>query len=99
MNHQTEVVYEGGMEKLIADISNLRYDALQSFLNDLSLKLRQDGNKDRTRGRPILSGHLEKAADKLLETAAAVSIAWMLCKPHMENQDGSGCSRRPDEVV
>jgi hypothetical protein len=99
MIHATQVKYDGGLPKLVEDIGNLRYDALQEFLTELSLKLRLDGNKDRTRGRPILSGHLDKAADKLLESAAAIGVAWMLCQPHMENEDGSGRTRRPDEDV
>jgi hypothetical protein len=85
--------------KLVEDLGNLRYDALQEFLSSLSLKLRLDSGHDRTRRRPLLSSHLEKSADKLLESAAAIGIAWVLCKPHMENNDGSGCTRRPDEDV
>lgn len=98
MTHATELRYEGGLPKLVEDIGNLRYDALQDLLESLSLKIRQDASADRTRGRPILSGHLEKTADKLLESAAAIGIAWMLCKPHMENNDGRGRTRGPDEI-
>lgn len=89
MEHKTTLEYEGGTAKLVEDIGNLRYDALQQFLTDLGRKVRIDANADRTRGREKLSGLLEKTADRLLESAAAVGAAWILCKPHMENEDGS----------
>jgi len=99
VDHQTEVKYEGGLEKLITDIGDLRYDALEAFLRDLSLKLRLDGCKDRTRGRVLLSIQLENAANKLLDAAAYIGIAWDISEPHMREDDGDGRARGSDEDV
>ena len=99
MDHQTEIRYEGGLEKLVTDIGDLRYDVLEILLRSLSLKLLLDANKDRTRGRVLLSTQLENAANKLLDGAANIGIAWDISKPHMRTDDGDGCTRGSDEDV
>jgi hypothetical protein len=100
MKHETTIEYcDGNLKHLAVDIANLQYDALQDFLLSLAEKLEKDAEADRTRNRPILSSRLEAAARNIEDAARAIALAWKICKPHVENQDGKRCSGRPDEDV
>lgn len=64
-----------GMDKLVEDLGNLRYDSLAEFLNKLSKKLESDGHADEARGRMQLSKQLAYAAK-------SIGNAWKICKPY-----------------
>jgi len=86
MKHASNIAYEGGLEKLATDLGNLQYDALQTFLIALALKIRHDSAADDAKNRKLLAKHLGKSADKLLDAAAAIGNSWSLCKIHMKTE-------------
>jgi hypothetical protein len=75
------------LEKLAADLGDLRYDSLATFLEVLSAKLRQDATADARRGRPRLAGMLDKASLGVGEAGEAVRLAWKLCEPYMKDPE------------
>ena len=77
------------LEKLAADLGDLRYDSLATFLELLSGKLRQDATADARRGRPRLAALLEKASHGLGDAGEAVRLAWKLCKPYMKDEEAA----------
>jgi hypothetical protein len=79
MEHRTTLPdYPGGVEALVNDLGNLRYDSLANFLCLLSKKIDKDGQADLGRNRPQLSGHLMDASE-------SISRAWTLCRPYMSD--------------
>lgn len=84
--HNTEINYEGGLEKLATDLGNLRYDALEKFLDKLSDKLRADSGADYDRGRHLLAYSLLAASNTLQLAKENIRNAWEICEPHMENK-------------
>ena len=67
---------EGGLNKLVEDLSNLKYDALADFMTKLSEKLNKDSTADKERNRPRLAKQLKYAAKY-------VGNAWKICEPFM----------------
>lgn len=84
MNHADRAErYPGTLAELAEELGNLRYDALASFLTELSAKIRRDSEQDATRGRKRLAAELRAASDSLSQAASAVERAWAVCEPHM----------------
>lgn len=79
MKHNTDLAYAGGLEKLAADLAELRYDALCFFLNRLTIELANDSLDDGFRGRPKLANELNRAAN-------AVSDAWAICERYAKEE-------------
>ncbi len=82
--HSTSVEYKGGLEKLAEDLGNLRYDALEKFLNLLSEKLVNDSDADKKRGRKKLATRLNKASTLALYAANEIKEAWKISAPYMK---------------
>jgi hypothetical protein len=84
MKHATDIKYSGGLEKLAEDLGNLRYDALEKFLNLLSEKLVNDSDADRGRKRTKLAKRLNKASTLVLYAANEIKEAWKISAPYMK---------------
>ena len=89
MDHRTDIDYPGGMSKMAEDLGNLRYDALATFLDALSVKLTSDGDKDATRGREQLAMALKTASQAIHGAAGWIDVAWKISKPYMEKRSES----------
>lgn len=81
--HKTTVPYEGGLQKLAEDISDLRYDSLYLFLAELSQKIIKDSEADCKRKRLQLALSLLSAGNKLSEAANYINESWKISKPYM----------------
>jgi hypothetical protein len=81
----TVEAYNGSMDDLVEDIGNLRYDALQQFMEKLGHKLMNDGVKDHSRGRHKLALELWVAASFTFKGAEAINDAWKISKPFMKD--------------
>ncbi len=75
--------YPGDLKTLAVELGDLRYDALAHFLQALSDKLREDGQKDADRKRKKLATHLQNTADLLNDSAEEIQSAWEICEPYM----------------
>lgn len=84
MIHKSEINYYS-LSELATELGNLRYDALAHFLDLLSVKIAQDGEKDERRGRIKLATHLKNCAEKLQECSTEIDSAWMICKTFMKD--------------
>ncbi len=84
MKHPTKIAYKGGLEKLVEDIGNLRYDTLAEFLELLQKKLDNDSKKDGERGRKALSLELSRAATFVMAAKESIDKAWVISKPFMK---------------
>ena len=71
--------------ELAEEIGNLRYDALNLFLEQLARKLQKDSQADAKRGRKQLAQALQQTAQKLDEARSAVREAWRICQPFMDS--------------
>jgi hypothetical protein len=76
--HPTAFSYEGGLNKLAEDLSNLSYDSLAAFLKALSEKVNKDSVSDEQRKRLKLSKQLAYAAKN-------IGNAWKICEPYMKD--------------
>lgn len=83
--HKTEINYEGGLDQLAIDISNLRYDSLEYFLNKLSIKINKDSIADAERGRKQLADSLHWASCLLELARSPINEAWKVSKPYMKD--------------
>jgi len=84
MIHKTTIeTYPGDLKTLAVELGDLRYDALATFLQALSDKLREDGKKDADRKRKKLATHLQNTADLLNDSAEEIQSAWGICEPYM----------------
>ena len=82
MIHKTEI--EGfNLQELADKVGDLRYDTLQDFLLKLSIKIKKDGTKDRSRGRIKLANELDEASNKLQECSININKAWVICEPYV----------------
>lgn len=72
------------IEELAEAIGDLRYDALQNFLECLSGKLYRDSQKDSEAGRVKLAGELECASQKVWDASESIAMAWTISKPYMQ---------------
>ncbi len=83
MIHKSDIEnYNGSLQDLVEEIGNLKYDSLAEFLGLLSEKIRQDGDKDKNRGRLKLAKHLHDCANKLEESKVSINHAWRICEPY-----------------
>ncbi len=98
MKHAFSIKYDGGIDKLVIDISDLRYDVLTEFLDALASKIRADSEADRTRGRVALSLDLEKASECLSDAASAIDSAWSICKKHMVPDEISDLRQASNDI-
>ena len=88
MNHKTEISYKDGSVTLAEDLGDLRYDALEEFLEDFAKKIEKDAAADLGRGRIKLSESLSATAAALFEAKKHMAEAWRISKPYMK-EDGS----------
>ncbi len=84
MDHATTVNYEGGLKQLAEDLGNLRYDALEDFLQHLQEKLWADYQKDKDRGNVKLAAALKECAIHVEVAQEMAGKAWKISKPHMK---------------
>lgn len=85
MSHPTALdAYDGTLKELAHDVANLRYDALQEFLDALRHQLVSDGGKDFKRGRRRLAEDLRLAAGAVAGASISIGDAWTICKDHVE---------------
>jgi hypothetical protein len=81
MKHlKTVKKYDGTLKELARDIANLRYDALATFLEELSTALSEDSISDKKRKRKRLSYCLSVASSDILCASYAIRNAWNICK-------------------
>lgn len=84
MIHETSVrKYPGTLAELATETGDLRYDALATYLKELSRKIEADGDADAARGRRKLARELHDAAAKVEQAREAIDRAWTICAPHM----------------
>lgn len=83
MVHREDVDrFPGSLAQLAGEVGDLRYDALASFLQALSAKLKSDGEADAGRGRRELAA-LHAASVSVSSAAADIEHAWSICAPRM----------------
>lgn len=85
MVHKASLKYYPNLESLAEEIGDLRYDALETFLHHLALKLKKDSDADAKRGRPQLAGNLMNASNYLETSAIEIGRAWKICAPYLED--------------
>ncbi|MBC7806958.1 MAG: GNAT family N-acetyltransferase [Akkermansiaceae bacterium] len=96
MTHETTVTrYAGTLTELAADLGDLRYDALATFLQDLSAKIDRDGRADAGRGRKKLAASLHACAAHLADAARETQTAWQISEPFMSPVAERLAKRRP----
>jgi hypothetical protein len=84
MSHPTDIdKYDGTLEQLANDITNLRYDSLAQLLDHIADNLEHDSKADFVRGRKQLSDRLGQAASMLHTAKCRIDIAYKICKPYM----------------
>ena len=84
MTHRTDVErYAGTLAELASDLGDLRYDALEGFLDSLADKLAADATADEGRGRRRLADALRQGASGVCDAAEAVREAWRISGPRM----------------
>ncbi|PCJ57327.1 MAG: hypothetical protein COA65_09720 [Rhodospirillaceae bacterium] len=88
-NHPVTVSkYDGDLEQLAIDISNLRYDRLSELFGHLENKLQSDAYKYRQGARPRLAEFLTYAAIEVKSACKQFGRAWEISEPHMEIKPG-----------
>jgi len=75
--------YDGTIEQLADDISNLHYETLEHFLDRLSGKLFLDSMNDTKGGRHKLAEALNKASEEVGKARKSVGEAWIISEPYM----------------
>lgn len=81
MKHlETIKKYDGTLKELARDLVNLRYDALATFLEELSTALAEDSVADEKRKRKRLSYCLSVASLDIQCAAYTIKDAWEICK-------------------
>ncbi len=75
--------YNGSLQQLATDIGDLYYEALSFLLQEFTIKLNTDGNKDLDGGRKKLAMALYRAAEAIEEAEKHISEAWKISKPFM----------------
>lgn len=85
MVHKASLKYYPDLQSLAEEIGDLRYDALETFLHHLALKLKKDSDADAKRGRPQLAGNLRNASNYLETSAIEIGRAWKICAPYLED--------------
>lgn len=76
--------YQGSMDELINDISNLDYVELKLFLFNLAKKINEDSINDALGNRTKLSNELKKLSKNLLEASCGMERLIEICEPFMK---------------
>ena len=75
--------YNGSIEELADDISNLHYETLEYFFIRLSDKIFLDSMKDSEGGRHKLGTALNEAHINLIKVKKNIGEAWKISEPYM----------------
>lgn len=75
--------YDGTINELADDISNLHYETLEIFFERLSDKIFLDSMNDTKGGRHKLGTALNHASLHLKNVKTCIGQAWVISKPHM----------------
>lgn len=75
--------YNGTINELADDISNLNYEVLECFLKRLSGKIFLDSMKDSEGGRHKLANALNKASIDIGNANKRIGEAWKISEPYM----------------
>ena len=85
MKHPTTIeAYPHDLQQLAQELGDLRYDALEEFLQQLSQKIAADGAKDAARGRTQLASALAQAAQTLEQSSKHIAKAWRISAPYLK---------------
>ena len=72
--------YNETLKELARDIVNLRYDALEDLLLELSKCLLEDADKDESKNRIKLASLLQSASRNIMSATMDIAQAWRLSK-------------------
>ena len=75
--------YDGDMQQLVNDIGDLHYEALESFFDLLTEKIKEDSWKDKQAGRELLGKGLYELALSISKSAQITERIYEICAPHM----------------
>lgn len=79
--------YVGTNQELANELGDMRYDALAEFLGHLADKIREDGEKDASRGRPKLAKYLTTLALHLRVAQEGANAAWGVCEQYVDHDE------------
>lgn len=85
--HPTELRVDVGPQDLANRLTELRYDALFLYLDEITKKLYKDGYYEEELGHPELADCLMKSAKHMEEATRAIRKAWDICEPRMRGGD------------
>lgn len=87
MKHPDHVKkYDGTLEDLATDVSNMRYDSVATFLGYLANNLKSQADYDKSKARLKLASTMYSLVDKLVEVRAIMDTAWKICEPYMRKR-------------
>ena len=87
MKHpETVEKYQGTLEQLAQEVSNLRYDSLAHFVYCLSENLYRQATEDYVNDRFKLGESLTEAKNRLDFASMYLKKAWNICKPYMKEE-------------
>lgn len=84
--HKKEVAGISDMKVLAKMISDLHYETLADFLEELQCKFIRDAGNDADKGRRQLADHLDDCAASLGNAAFEMKQAWQISKTFMNNK-------------
>jgi len=85
MRHPDKIEkYNGTIDELAKDITNLRYDILAQLLDKLSHNLLIDAQNDFDKGRKQLYEQLYKSSLFTSNACLTINDAWKICKKYMQ---------------
>lgn len=76
--------YDGTLDMLAEDISNLHYEAFHEFLTALAANIHEDAKRDVERKRGKLALQLFNASLGISDAAEHIGKAWKISKPYMK---------------
>lgn len=79
--------YLQDLRQVAIDIADMPYDKLMDFFHFLSLKIRQDGDKDIAGGRDQLGIELNKLATEINGARFITEKIWNICEPYMRKKE------------
>ena len=86
MEHPEKVEkYDGNLESLAQDVSNMRYDKVKQFIDTLADDIKAQADKDNMNGRVQLAGKLYVATEALYRAKNGMEEAWDICKKYMKD--------------
>ena len=90
MKHDIHIKDYDSLKDLAEDIGNLRYDALQLLLEELTNKLERDYEADKGRGYDQLACGLYQICSAFRWAARSAEKVWKISKPKMKPEDLEG---------